>query len=36
MRSKGIKDLTAFSAREVKKTAAEEIERVEFSSAEEQ
>ena len=34
MRSKGMEDLAAFSAREVKKAAAEEIERDEYSSAE--
>ena len=34
MRSKGMEDLAAFSAREVKKAAAEERERDEYSSAE--
>ena len=36
MRPKGMKYLAAFSAREVKKAAAEERERDEYSSAEEQ
>ena len=36
MRPKGIKDLAAFSAREVKKAAAEEREKDEYSSAEKQ
>ena len=34
MRPKGKKDLAAFSAREVKRVAAEERERDEYSSAE--
>ena len=34
MRPKGIEDLAAFSAREVKRAAAEERERDEYSSAE--
>ena len=34
MQPKGIKDLAAFSAREVKRAVAEEIERNEYSSAE--
>ena len=33
MRPKGMEDLAAFSAREVKKTAAEERERDKYSSA---
>ena len=36
MRPKGMEDLAAFSARELKKAAAEERERDEYSSAEEQ
>ena len=36
MRSKGMEDLAAFSAREVKRAAAEKKERDEYSSAEEQ
>ena len=36
MRPKGIEDLAAFSAKEVKRAAAEERERDEYSSAEEQ
>ena len=36
MRPKGMEDLAAFSAREVKRVAAEERERHEYSSAEEQ
>ena len=34
MRPKGMEDLAAFSAREVKRAAAEERERDEYSSAE--
>ena len=34
MRPKGMEDLAAFSAREVKRAAAEEKERDEYSSAE--
>ena len=34
MRSKGMEDLAAFSAREVKRAAAKKRERDEFSSAE--
>ena len=34
MRPKGMKDLAAFSAREVKRAAAEETERDEYSTAE--
>ena len=33
MRQKGMEDLAAFSAREVKRAAAEERERDEYSSA---
>ena len=36
MRPKGMEDLAAFSAREVKKAAAEERERDQYSFAEEQ
>ena len=36
MRPKGMEDLAAFNAREVKRAAAEERERDEYSSAEEQ
>ena len=36
MRPKGMEDLAAFSAREVKRAAAEEREKDEYSSAEEQ
>ena len=36
MRLKGMEDLAAFSARKVKKVAAEERERDKYSSAEEQ
>ena len=36
MRPKGIKDLAAFSAIEVKKAAAEERKKDEYSSAEKQ
>ena len=36
MRPKGMEDLAAFSAREAKRAAAEEKERDEYSSAEEQ
>ena len=34
MQSKGMEDLVAFSAREVRRAAAEERERDEYSSAE--
>ena len=34
MRPKGMEELTAFSARELKRAAAEERERDEYSSAE--
>ena len=34
MRAKGMEDLVAFSVREVKRAAAEERERNEYSSAE--
>ena len=36
MRPKGMEDLAAFSASEIKRAAAEERERDEYSSAEEQ